>query len=212
MYTSSVRPRSVVAMRFWLLVILFLVSTFVAPATSDVLAVSYQLSGKVSDQSGNGLASVTVDVINPTTAATVASTITNISGTYTLSVEQGTYDVRVTPTAASGFGPAVALGRTITRATTLDFVLVPAGVVTLSGKVRDPLGNGLAGQTVELAPGGGAANVWVTTNASGDYALQVAPGNYFLSVSGVLRRACRLPRAQAPHPHRARKLRAQRSG
>ncbi len=71
----------------------------VRPAT----AATFQLSGKVSNQSGTGLSGALVEVVNPSTAATVASGTTDAGGQYTVSVEEGTYDVRVTPPAGSGF-------------------------------------------------------------------------------------------------------------
>lgn len=45
----------------------------IAP-TSALAATTYQLSGRVTDQSGNGLSGTTVAALDPTTSNTVAST------------------------------------------------------------------------------------------------------------------------------------------
>ena len=76
---------------------------------SPALAATYQLSGKVTDQSSNPIVGATVAVIDPSTSATVASTTTDSSGTYSLSVDGGTYNIQVTPPSGSGFGSSITL-------------------------------------------------------------------------------------------------------
>ncbi len=49
---------------------------------SPALAATYQLSGKVTDQSSNPIVGTTIAVIEPSTSATVASTTTDSSGNY----------------------------------------------------------------------------------------------------------------------------------
>src|SRR5262245_48541872 len=58
-------------------------------STVFVAAATVQLSGKVTDQSNNPLASATVAVIDPSTTATVASATTDTNGNYSLSVVSG---------------------------------------------------------------------------------------------------------------------------
>ena len=70
--------------------VVLLVTTLAAFSTTRVLAVSYQLSGKVTDQAGTAVAGATVDVINLATSAPVGSTTTTASGRYARSVEAGT--------------------------------------------------------------------------------------------------------------------------
>jgi hypothetical protein len=91
------RPRSTSPLWFLSLAVVLLLATFAVFSTNSVLAVSYQLSGKVTDQAGNAIVGATVEVINPATSATVGTTTTTASGTYVLSIESGTYDIRVTP-------------------------------------------------------------------------------------------------------------------
>ncbi len=148
-----------------------------------VASATFQLSGRVTDQSGNALAGATVEVINPVTSGAVASTTTNASGNYALSVEGGTYDIRVTPPVGSSFQTTTTLGRTITSDTTVDFVLVPASAVTLSGRVLDGVGEPVPNQQVSLHPAGGGAGGGTRTDAAGNYSIQVAPGSYHLAAS-----------------------------
>ncbi len=150
---------------------------------APALAATYQLSGKVTDQSGNPIPGTTVAVIDPSTSTTVASATTDSTGNYALSVDGGTYNIQVTPPTSSGFQPAQILSKAITGDTTVNVVLVPSGSVTLSGRVLDRSGQGIPGQVVQLNPPGGSA-VYTTTDATGFYSLQVAPGNYYLNVQG----------------------------
>lgn len=100
-----------------------------------------------------------------------------------MTVAAGTYNVRVTPPAGSGFGSATALNQNLNADKSLDFVLVPAGSVTLSGRVLDSEGVGVGDQQVYLTPAGGTALPAVNTDGSGFYSFQVSPGDYTLRVA-----------------------------
>ncbi|HEX8721879.1 MAG TPA: carboxypeptidase regulatory-like domain-containing protein [Pyrinomonadaceae bacterium] len=145
---------------------------------------SYRLSGRVTDQSGTPLPGSFVEVIDPSLGSAVAGATADGGGNYSLSVPGGVYDVRVTPPGGSGFGTSVALGRNINADTVLDLVLVPEGVVNLSGRILDALGGGVPDQTVRLTPDGGSSLPAVVTDASGSYSFQVSPGNYHMGVAG----------------------------
>ncbi|RMF02467.1 MAG: carboxypeptidase regulatory-like domain-containing protein, partial [Chloroflexi bacterium] len=145
------------------------------------LAATYQLTGQVTDQSGTAIVGATVAVINPATSATVASATTDSTGNYALSVDAGTYDIKVTPPASSGFAESITPGQVISSDTSLDFVLVPAGSITITGRVLDGEGNGLTNQRLQITPSGGNS-IGVSTNISGTYTFSVAPGDYRLAV------------------------------
>ncbi|MDD5252159.1 MAG: carboxypeptidase-like regulatory domain-containing protein, partial [Patescibacteria group bacterium] len=144
-------------------------------------AASYQLSGRVSDQAGTGIADVSVEVRTPGTSDVLYSTVTTSTGEYSLGVEEGIYDVRVIPPIGSEFGPSVAPNRVISDNTVIDFIIVDADIVSLSGRVLDALGDPLPGQRVDLEVAGGAQTVGFT-GADGSYLLQVAAGTYSLTV------------------------------
>ena len=147
-------------------------------------AATYQLSGRVTNQSGDPLAGTTVDIINPGTGSVVVSATTDASGHYSISINDGMYDIHVTPPAGSGLGAAIILGQAITDNKNIDFILVPAGIVTLSGRIVDAVGNGVPSQVIQLS--NGSVSVYTHSDASGNYTLQVAPGDYRLYVNGSL--------------------------
>src|SRR5579862_5796080 len=118
---------------------------------------SFQLSGRVTNNSGSPLPGSNVAVLAAGTSTVITGGTTDTNGQYAISVPGGTYDVRVTPAAGSGFGVATALNETISGDRVIDFVLVPAGSATLSGRVLDGLGAGLPNQSVYLTPAGGTA-------------------------------------------------------
>ena len=120
-------------------------------------------------------------------ATIAASSTTGPEGVYLVTLSAGTYDVRVTPPPASGFEVATAPNRTIPSDTTLDFVLVPTGSVTLSGRVLDGLGMPLANQYVTLTPAGGTGLPDVITDDGGNYSFTVSGGDYDLQAYGYPR-------------------------
>src|SRR5690242_16717650 len=64
---------------------------------------TFQLSGKVTDQSGTPIVAAIVEVKNPTSAGIEASTSTDTNGEYAVPVIGGVYDISVTPPTNSGF-------------------------------------------------------------------------------------------------------------
>jgi protocatechuate 3,4-dioxygenase beta subunit len=146
----------------------------------SAIAANYTLSGKVSDNSGNGISTATV-MVNDTN---LDSTTTDTNGNYSLSIPEGTYDVQVTPYSGSGFSSAVALSQTISSDTTLNFILTNAGTVTLSGHVYDRNGHPLAGQAVSLETTGGLTVARSTTDTNGNYSIQATSASYQIVVNG----------------------------
>jgi protocatechuate 3,4-dioxygenase beta subunit len=151
-------------------------------------AANYQLQGSVKDNSAVAISGATVDVFNPgTTTDVVSPTTTDGSGNYVFSsVPVGTYDIKVTPS-GSGFSSAIALSQNVSNNTTLNFVLVPIGSITISGTLFDSQGSPLANQPVSLKLAGNNTVASATTNSSGNYSFQVAPNTYqlVLGSSGV---------------------------
>ncbi|MEZ4711092.1 MAG: carboxypeptidase-like regulatory domain-containing protein [Caldilineaceae bacterium] len=158
--------------RYKLSVVLTFALIFVFVASGPARAAVYQLAGRVTNQSGSPLVDVTVEVIDPATSTTVASAATDANGNYALSVDEGTYDVRVTTPAGIGLVSTLTLGKIINSALVLDFVLVPAGTVTLRGRLLDPQGSGISGQRITLIPTNGGSSILQITDSLGDYRLR----------------------------------------
>src|SRR3972149_6352078 len=77
---------------------------FLLTATAEA---AVTISGTVKDNTGAAVVGALVQVIDPASQQTVASTQTNSNGAYSLSVDPGTYDVRVIPPAGSIFQSAI---------------------------------------------------------------------------------------------------------
>src|SRR4051794_10547685 len=75
------------------------------------------LSGHVKSSSGVAVSSATVELLNQSTGATVASGTTGLDGSYSVTVAAGTYDLRVTPPLGSPYATFNAAGRVISGAT-----------------------------------------------------------------------------------------------
>src|ERR1700722_15566134 len=144
-------------------------------------AANFILSGSVKDSAGNAISGTTVSVND----ANNDSTTVDSTGNYSLTIPSGTYNVQITPPSGSGFTSAIAVNQNITTNTILNFVLVPTGTVTLSGRVLDAVGQPLANQTVSIAPSGTNNFINSVTDANGNYNFQVASGNYLIKVSGT---------------------------
>jgi hypothetical protein len=152
-------------------------------------AATVQLSGTVSNGAGTPVSAANVSVVDPGSGTIAAVGPTDANGHYQLSVQTGTYDVRIDPPPGSGYQPAVRPGEAITADKVLNFVLVPAGLsgVTLSGRVLDPSGLPMPNQTVQLqAVGSTGFPSTRTTDAAGAYTFSVSPGDYQMSINGSL--------------------------
>jgi len=129
------------------------------------------INGSVTDfDTGLPLAGVSVE-------ADVYFTTTDASGNYELEVEPGTYTVNASLT---GYETSTAEAIVVANATvTVDFALVPITEVGwINGSVTDfDTGLPLAGVSVE------ADVYFTTTDASGNYELEVEPGTYTVTVS-----------------------------
>src|SRR5579875_2785190 len=170
------------ASRLRLSFIALLAAAFLLVPARPAAAASFQIAGKVTDQSSSPLSGANIAVIDPSSSQTVASTTTAADGTYSVSVNAGTYNVQVTAPSGTGLGSAIALNEVIGNDTVLNFVLVAQGSVTFSGQLRDPHGQGIAGQEVSLNPVDGGAGGQAYTDSSGNYSINVAPGNYTMQL------------------------------
>ena len=154
-------------------------------SVKNASAATFQLSGKITTSSGDAVTGANIDVIDTTINTNAANTTSDSSGNYSVNINGGTYNVQVTPPAGSNFSPTIALSQNISANTVLNFILTPAGTVSLSGHVQDPLGNPVANQHVYLtATGSNTSIVGATTDSSGNYSISASSGTYDLHISG----------------------------
>jgi hypothetical protein len=143
------------------------------------------ITGTVEDTSGNPLASVTVNVLDPSTDSTVTSTTTASDGTFTASVNSGTYNVEFIPLSSSGLQSYLATGVTA-GSTPLTIILKSAVVVQVQGTLSDSLGNTYASNqdaAVLFSSPLNSGNA-VSLNGSGSYSVSLlADQNFTATVS-----------------------------
>ncbi len=159
-----------------LLALVAMLTVLAAPA----LASSGVLSGRVSDGSGASLSGVAVDLFSGSTRITGATTAA--SGTYSVGVADGTYDIVVTPPTGSGLTASTFSAFTVSGSTNLNVVLVRQAV-TFSGVLRTTQGVPMPLTTVSLT---GSSTASTTTSSTGAFSLAVAPGTYSLARVPVL--------------------------
>jgi hypothetical protein len=169
-------------MSFLSKVIIVLLLTFLIGFVSvqSVLAASYNLSGKISNSSGDAISGAGISVVDPNTNTTLATSTSDSSGNYNISIDSGTYNIHIAPPSGSNFSSAVASNKVISDDTILNFILVPAGSASLSGHVYDGLGNPVSNQRVSLVAGS-TTNQALTDN-TGNFSLQASTGTYELDV------------------------------
>ncbi len=89
----------------------------------------------------------------------------------------------------------------------LAFVLVgkvsAQSTITVSGRVTNSLGQGIASQSVYLAPSNCCSNIGVMTDSSGHYSVNLSPGSYYLlmqAFGGIVEGAPRIYDIRADSP------------
>jgi hypothetical protein len=138
------------------------------------LVESGTIAGNVTNAVGVGIANATVSYSGGTATGT-----TNSSGAYTLSVAPGTYSVIAV---AAGYMSSTQQNVSVSSGviTTANFSLTPS-TGTISGTVINSVGAGIASATVSYSAGTATA----TTNSSGAYTLNVAPGTYSVTATAA---------------------------
>ena len=101
-------------------ILMFTTSLAVAPAS----AVPTTISGSVIDDNGVGLESILVEVMVVDTTTALASDTTDATGAFDVTVEPGTYDIRLTTPEAR---EVLISDQTLAEGDTVNLVLYPEG-------------------------------------------------------------------------------------
>ena len=143
----------------------------------------YDITGIVSDSSGNRIADVSVTATDPGgTSVDYGPVTTATDGSYDLQVVPGTYDIHFTPEADSGLSTTVDADYVVSSDQTLDVQLDLNSTTTISGVVTDADGHPDPGVDIDASGSGQIA----VSDSSGNYSADVAPGQYYLSASVFL--------------------------
>ncbi len=166
---------------FGLTAILILASQLIFAA--PVFAADSTLSGQVTDgSSSQPISNATVDVLDPSTSNVVGTDGTDTNGNYAITVPAGTYNVRVTPAASSGYEISNISDVDLSSNRVLDFILVPVSNpvrYTFSGILRDQRGNPISDVHVDVYDRS------AITTASGAFSMDIPAGQYAVNVRDI---------------------------
>ncbi|HUZ35804.1 MAG TPA: putative Ig domain-containing protein [Streptosporangiaceae bacterium] len=146
------------------------------PAAADTATIT----GTVVDSSNTPQANVAVDVQDPSTSASVASTSTDQYGDFSVTVPTGTYNIDFTPPAGAIVQSYLATGVT-TDGVPLYIVLKPIGVIHIQGTLQDSKGNVYTNQQDATVSFTSPQNPGSTLNvdANGSYATDLLADQNF---------------------------------
>lgn len=164
--------------------LIFFLLLFCFLSVNESFANNYSLSGTVKDNFGNDLNGSEIHMYIQGTETDVINPVINNSYYSFDSIPEGSYDIKVIPPNNTSFTPATVLNYSFFKNTTLNFILVPAGQVSISGHIYGPLGNPLEHQWVNARASDGNQTTPVYTDQDGYFSFQVSPGNYSLLVFG----------------------------
>jgi hypothetical protein len=147
-------------------------------------ASTFNLSGNISDNSNNVVSGSTITVLDENTQNIVTTTTSDGNGNYTVALNEGNYDIKITPLSENNLSSSIAYSQAVSQDTILNFVLVPSGTVSLTGHVYDSLGNPVYHQQVYAQSGGLIIGTKAFSDQSGNYSLQIPSGTYDLHITG----------------------------
>ncbi len=143
---------------------------------------SGQVNGTLHGQQSKPMVGATVTVTLPAGGEAVASTITNTAGRFVLDVPGGIYVVTAVAREGTPFESSTYAKAEVPQSQQLFFNLEPIPAVHLSGTVRDPTGEPVAGVRFRFdgaGPNGGTGESGTaTTGADGNYSVWLPPDNY----------------------------------
>ncbi|PSQ06661.1 hypothetical protein BRC92_00385 [Halobacteriales archaeon QS_4_69_31] len=136
---------------------------------------AWEVSGSVSDESGNGIDGATVEATK--SGSTVATTTTSADGSYSFDLEDGDYTVTATKSGYTDSSQSITVsGSDITG---VDFSIEQYGV---DGTVTAPDGTAVGGATVEAIDSSGSVAASTSTSSTGAYSLTLSSGTYTIRV------------------------------
>jgi hypothetical protein len=150
---------------------------FFTPMIVDVKAANPTISGLVRDAAGNPIPDALIVAQNASTGLEVASTISDASGNYSLSVPIGMYNLAVTPPANSGFSSKTINDVQVASDMNLDIVLAvapPVSGVLFSGRIVDQYGNNPISDTEAIYINDGS----ISMSGPNTFSVRLDPGHY----------------------------------
>jgi Carboxypeptidase regulatory-like domain/Bacterial Ig-like domain (group 1) len=163
---------------------LVIVAGMIVAIAASASATQPTITGTVEDTSGNPLTGVTVNVLDPSTDSTVTSTTTASDGTFSASVNSGTYNVQFIAPSSTGLQSYLATGVAAGSAP-LTIILKSSQVVQVEGTLSDTSGDvfGSNGSSVVFSSPLNNPGSSVPVGASGYSVSLLADQNFTASVN-----------------------------
>ena len=139
------------------------------------------LSGTVSG-GPNVLANAVVSLYDAAGSGKISDATTDTYGQYSFTVNEGTYNLNVAPPTASGFSSAVINGIVVSSSSVVRDIVLVTTTKRLSGVITTFEGTPVAGAQIRAY---GPQDITATTDAAGQYLLDLTPGSYRLIVYGI---------------------------
>ncbi len=170
-----------------------LLAAHLVAGTAPAGAATSTVSGTITRQTDSTpFADVVVDAVRVSDGVLVDSDVTDAAGAYQVDVDDGVYDLRVTPPFGSMFAATVVAGVVVAGPTTVDVVLVPqtplptGDPLTVSGVVYDGRGNPAPSQRVQFYNTDGTSSESVVTGADGTYSVVILSGDHTVQVGPAI--------------------------
>lgn len=176
------RRRVLGAIGLFLQAVLFSIVVLIHGGVPAGATGSIAITGTVTNQSGSGVANVSVTADTPGTTTVVYGPSTSASdGTYTLYVDAGTYDFHFDPPSGSMLNSYTDSNVAIAGNQTINAQLSPL-TYTLSGAITDQNNNPIVDLEVSLVNGSNTVITNTYTDSSGGYSLSATPGSYHIDL------------------------------
>jgi hypothetical protein len=159
------------------------VGIFVFALMAGDAAAQSVLSGTVFG-GGSPLPTTFVEALNDGTMTVVGSSTTNSSGVYSISLANGTYDLRVTPPQGSGFGIETIQNILVSGNRTYDVILLATGTGSIVGTVRGYGGNPVSNASIQIYTTQWQWIASATTDSNGAYTVAASPGTVNVQAFG----------------------------
>jgi hypothetical protein len=143
------------------------------------------VGGTVTDaDTGLPIGAVHVQLFDPGSTILVEETYTTVGGIYTITVDEGTYDIKFSATGYSELTvPNIMIYSGETTIQDAELELTPPPIGTVQGTVRDAATSAVLGGALVEAMIGATVHNTTSTNPSGTYSMMLSEGTYTLRFS-----------------------------
>jgi hypothetical protein len=158
----------------------FVLACLLIPMSAGAATVSGTARVQLVGQKAEAQSGVAVTVRDHVSGESVASTTTGAAGKYSVAAPSGTFDVHFDPPVESGAGATTIENVDLSKAATVNVVLVPEGAVRFHGSIRSASEEPVPGAVLFFADG--SSQVETETDSEGNFSVALAPDTYGLVI------------------------------